>query len=80
VAFTDGRGVGRGAKSYDREKAWPSLNHSILSELEHFLPGIKIQEHHVLCSSAKQSKNGKPVVLLKQNSFRNYKKVVDFYH
>ncbi len=28
-----GRGgvVGRGAKSYDRENAWPSINHSILS-------------------------------------------------
>ncbi len=33
--LTDGReggGDGRGAKSYDREKAWPSLNHSIISE------------------------------------------------
>jgi hypothetical protein len=26
-----GRG-GRGAESYDRKKAWPSINHSILSE------------------------------------------------
>jgi hypothetical protein len=25
-----GAGDGRGAKSYDREKAWPSINHSIL--------------------------------------------------
>jgi hypothetical protein len=26
-----GKGEGRGAKSYDRKKAWPSVNHSILS-------------------------------------------------
>jgi hypothetical protein len=26
-----GGGRGRGAKSYDREKAWPSIHHSILS-------------------------------------------------
>ena len=26
-----GEGSGRGAKSYDREKAWPSFNHPILS-------------------------------------------------
>jgi hypothetical protein len=28
-----GEVVRRGAKSYDREKAWPSINHSILSAL-----------------------------------------------
>ncbi len=27
----DGKGEGRGAKSYDRKKAWSSINHSILS-------------------------------------------------
>ncbi len=27
----EGGGGGRGAKSYDREKAWPSINHSVLS-------------------------------------------------
>jgi hypothetical protein len=26
---------GRGAKSYDREKAWPSINHSIFSGRHH---------------------------------------------
>jgi hypothetical protein len=34
VELTDergGRGGGRGAKSYDGEKAWPSINYSILS-------------------------------------------------
>ncbi len=34
VEVTDGRGGEervRGAKSYDREKAWSSINHSILS-------------------------------------------------
>jgi hypothetical protein len=34
VPLTDGRGQegdGRGAKSYYRKKAWPSLNHLILS-------------------------------------------------
>jgi hypothetical protein len=31
-----GRG-GRGAKSYDREKAWPSINHPILSQISDFL-------------------------------------------
>jgi hypothetical protein len=35
VELTDGRGVreggGVGAKSYDREKIWSSVNHSILS-------------------------------------------------
>ncbi len=30
VELTDGR-VGRGAKSYERERAWSSINHSILS-------------------------------------------------
>jgi hypothetical protein len=29
VELSDGRG-GRGAKSYDHEKAWSSINHSIL--------------------------------------------------
>ncbi len=27
----EGKGVARGAKSYDRKKAWTSINHSILS-------------------------------------------------
>ncbi len=33
--LTEGRevGSGRGAKTYDREKAWFSINHSILSAL-----------------------------------------------
>jgi hypothetical protein len=34
--FNDGRGGGgggRGAKSYYREKAWPSINHSIVNAL-----------------------------------------------
>ncbi len=37
VEFTDGigrgegEGVGEGTKSYDREKAWPSINNSVLS-------------------------------------------------
>ncbi len=31
VGLADGRGGGRGAKSYDREKAWPSIHHSKLS-------------------------------------------------
>jgi hypothetical protein len=37
VKLTDGEGGedGRGAKSYDREKAWPSRNHSLLSANEH---------------------------------------------
>jgi hypothetical protein len=40
VELTDGReggrlGGGRGAKSYDREKAWSSINHSILSDLRY---------------------------------------------
>ncbi len=39
VDLTDGRGgSGRGAKSYDREKAWTSINHSILSDLQHIFP------------------------------------------
>jgi hypothetical protein len=29
--FADGRGGGRGAESYDRKKAWSSINHSIPS-------------------------------------------------
>jgi hypothetical protein len=29
--MAEGGGDGRGAKSYDSEKAWPSVNHSILS-------------------------------------------------
>jgi hypothetical protein len=29
--LTGEEGRGRGAESYDRKKAWPSLNHSILS-------------------------------------------------
>ncbi len=32
VELTDGRGGGRGTKSYDLEKAWPSINYSILSD------------------------------------------------
>ncbi len=28
-------GSGRGAKSYDHEKAWPSINHSILSDYKY---------------------------------------------
>jgi hypothetical protein len=35
----DGReeeGGGRGAESYDRKKAWSSMNHSILSDLSYF--------------------------------------------
>ncbi len=31
VELTDGRGDGRGARSYDGEKAWPSINYSVLS-------------------------------------------------
>jgi hypothetical protein len=31
VEHTDSRGGGRGAKSYDREKAWPSINNAIHS-------------------------------------------------
>ncbi len=31
IAAGEGEGGGRGAKSDDREKAWPSVNHSILS-------------------------------------------------
>jgi hypothetical protein len=27
----EGEGGGRGAESYDRKKAWPSINHSLLS-------------------------------------------------
>ncbi len=27
----EGREAQRGDKSYDREKAWPSINHSVLS-------------------------------------------------
>jgi hypothetical protein len=42
VEFTDGRGGGgggRGAEFYDREKAWPSINHSMLSDvtINHYL-------------------------------------------
>ncbi len=36
VELTDGRGVGGdglGAELYDRKKAWPSINHSILIEI-----------------------------------------------
>jgi hypothetical protein len=32
VELTDGRGGGPGAKSYDCEKAWSSIHHSILVE------------------------------------------------
>ncbi len=39
VELTDGRGgSGRGAKSDHRKKAWPSTNHSILSDLQHISP------------------------------------------
>ncbi len=41
VELTDGRGGGRrgwgGAKSYDDEKAWSSINHSILSPYGYLL-------------------------------------------
>jgi hypothetical protein len=32
--FTGGEGGGRGTKSYDREEAWPSINHTILSGVQ----------------------------------------------
>jgi hypothetical protein len=38
VDLTDGRGGGgvrRGAESYDRKKAWPSINPSILTDTTH---------------------------------------------
>ncbi len=39
VDLTDGRGgSGRGAKSENRKKAWPSINHSVLSDLQHISP------------------------------------------
>ncbi len=39
--LSDGRGRqggGRGAELFDGEKIWPSLNHSILSDLYHCIP------------------------------------------
>jgi hypothetical protein len=47
VELTDGRwggGGGRGAKPYDREKAWLSINHSILSGLPGALPPKKLNQ------------------------------------
>ncbi len=43
VELTGGVGGRRGAKSYDREKAWPSVNHSILSAYD------EIQRRNQLC-------------------------------
>ncbi len=34
TAGREGKGGGRGAQSYGREKAWPSRNHSILSAVQ----------------------------------------------
>jgi hypothetical protein len=47
--FTRKRGEGgwRGAKSYDREEAWPSINHSILS-------GLKTPYSRQTCSTTRQ--------------------------
>jgi hypothetical protein len=45
VELTDGRKAGKGvggAKSYDREKVWPSINHSILTALKHL-----VQTYHL---------------------------------
>jgi hypothetical protein len=46
VELTDGCGGGArgggGAKWYGRKKAWPSINHSILSGLHYCLPPLKI--------------------------------------
>jgi hypothetical protein len=33
--LADGRGGGEGARSYDAEKAWSSINHSVLSGRNH---------------------------------------------
>jgi hypothetical protein len=35
-----GGGGGRGAKSDDRKKAWPSINHSVLSDLQYISPSL----------------------------------------
>ncbi len=43
---TGGMG-GRGAKSFDNEKAWPSINNSILSALELPSPTRPIQAGQV---------------------------------
>ncbi len=41
--LADGReDEGGGAESFDRKKAWPSINHSILSDLDYLVQG----EHH----------------------------------
>ncbi len=44
VELTDRRGGGRGAKSYDRRKAWPSINHLILSAV--YLTTLKRHSLH----------------------------------
>ncbi len=44
----EGGGVdGRGAKLYGREKAWSSINNSVLSERESYRPvhGLHLQSH-----------------------------------
>jgi len=44
--LADGRGWeggGRGAESYDRNKAWSSINHTILSGLKCRIPGCKYE-------------------------------------
>jgi hypothetical protein len=54
--LTDGRGGGgwRGAKSYDREKAWPSIYHSLLFGLECLTSDVKVATvlRSILASSA----------------------------
>ncbi len=47
VELTDGREGGRGAKSYEHEKAWPSINHLILfgkekEKLKYPIPQLEI--------------------------------------
>jgi len=37
-----GGGVGRGAKSYDLQEAWPSINHSILSGGRYWPPPVSM--------------------------------------
>jgi hypothetical protein len=46
VELTDRRGDGKGAKSYDGEKAYPSINYSILSECSARLNGEKNEFSH----------------------------------